>query len=142
MQGLSNYLMQKLLDHATGNAAYTIPTSLTIHLYKDDPGPADTGNEVSDTADDTAYAAQTMSMAVAAVDGADAWKTANDAVETFAAVVYGSGAAPYVVTHGAVKDQLGNIMWYGPLPASVTRNVGEPFSFPIGATFTRLNRSA
>ena len=142
MQGISNYLMQKLLDHASGVTAYTMPTSLTLHLYTDDPGPDDTGTEVSDTVDDTAYAAQTLTMAAAVTDGSDAWKSANDAVETFAAVVYGSGAAPYDVTHAAVKDQSGNLMFYATLPATTTRNVGEPFAFPIGAIFNRLNRSA
>jgi len=57
MSALSDYLENKLLDHALGTAAYTMPT-VYVALYTSDPTDADTGTEVSGGG----YARQTVTF--------------------------------------------------------------------------------
>lgn len=142
MNGISDYLAQKYLDFVYGDGTWTKPSSLTLHLYKNDPGPDDSGDEVSDTVDDTAYAAQTITYdSVPTADASIGYLIKNDATETFAAVVYGSGAAAYDVSHWGVKDNSGNLLDYGPLPTTITREAGKTLVFNIGDIVHKAHRS-
>ena len=47
MSELSNYLEQKLLDHIYNEVAYSVPTTIYVALYTDDPTDADVGTEVT-----------------------------------------------------------------------------------------------
>jgi hypothetical protein len=134
---LSDYKEKKLLDHSNNVTAWTAPTTQYLALYKSDPGEANTGTEVSATVDDTAYARQTITFG-AATSGAGSAATTD--AQTFAAVVYGSGAAPYTVTHVGILDALtaGNLLDYAPLDASISRVVGKTLVFDIGAILSLL----
>lgn len=139
-KGLSDYLMEQVLNHIYGAGTFSKPTGLTVHLYTSDPGPDDSGTEVNTTTEDTAYAAQSISFSAAATDGSDAWKIANSAQVTFPAVVYGTDGTPYTVTHAAVKDGSDNLLDYGPIP-NISRETGKTLVLPVGQIFTRLSRT-
>lgn len=134
---LSDYKEKKLLDHANNVAAWTAPTTQYVALFKTDPGEAGAGTEVSATVDDTAYARQALTFA-AATSGAGICATTN--AQTFAAVVYGSGAAAYTVGYIGIFDALttGNLLDYAPLGASISRAVGKTLVFDTGAITSAL----
>lgn len=134
---LSDYKEKKLLDHANNVASWTAPTTQYLALFKTDPGDTGSGTEVSAVVDDTAYARQSITFA-AATSGAGTAITSN--TQTFSAVVYGSGAAPYTVTHIGIFDALtaGNLLDYAPLLASVSRTVGKTMVFSTGAITSSL----
>lgn len=138
--GASDDLINKVINHVVGGTAYTQPVSLTLHLYNGDPHGA--GTEVSDTVDDTAYAAQTITFENEGTTTNN--RSYNDLAATFAAVVYGSGGAAYNVTHWAVKDNLSNLVWAGTLPNDVTisRVTGEPLVFAVGSIYFEMTRTA
>jgi hypothetical protein len=138
--GLSEFAIDGVLNHLFSDAtSLTKPSGLTLHLYKGDPHGA--GTEVSDTVDDTAYAAQTITFEDEGTTQDD--RVYNDLACTFAAVVYGSGAAPYDVTHWAVfADSATNMLAGGALPTTVTRLAGEPLVFSVGAIYVELTRTA
>lgn len=137
MAGFTDYLIGNLLNHCFATGTFTKPTGLKVHLYNGDPHGA--GTEISNTVDDTAYAAQSITFE-------DEGTTTNNRcyntnAPTFSAVVYGSGGAPYNVTHVAIKDSGANILDAGPLPATITRNAGETLVFSAGSIFVALARS-
>jgi hypothetical protein len=135
--GISDDAITKVLDHMFGSTTYTKPTGKTLHLYQGDPYGA--GSEVDVVVDDTAYAAQSISFANEGVTTNN--RVYNDAIETFAATVYGSGAAPYSVDFWCVKDGSSNIMAAGPLPAAVSRVAGESLAFNVGSIYVELART-
>ena len=134
---LSDYKEKKLLDHANGAAAWTAPANQYVALFKTDPGETGAGTEVSAVVDDTAYARQLITFGAATLGTGIALSTN---AQTFAAVVYGSGAAAYTVTHLAVFDALtaGNLLDYGALNASISRVVGKTLVFDIGSITSAL----
>lgn len=101
---MSDYKEKALLDHANNVTPWTAPITQYIALFKADPTDTDSINEVSPVVDDTAYARQSVTWAAAASPGGVA---ATSNAQTFAAVVYGTGAAAYTVTHLAVFDAVG-----------------------------------
>jgi len=133
----TQYTQKKLLDHLHNVASYTMPTTLTLALFKTSPGEAGTaGTEVSVTVDDTAYVRQTITFAATTL-GTGISLSSN--AQTFAAVVYGSGAAAYTVSHIGIYDQLGNMLSYTALGTSVSRLVGKTLVFDIGAITITLD---
>lgn len=129
---ISDYKEKKLLDHANNVAAWTAPTTQYLALFKSDPGETGAGTEVSAIVDDTAYARQAITFAAATLGTGIAL---TSAAQTFSAVIYGSGAAAYTVTHVGIFDALtaGNLLDYGPLGASISRIVGKTLVFDTGA---------
>ena len=130
---MSDYLEKKILDHILTATAYTSPNA-TLHLalFTADPTDANvTAGEVDATADDTAYARQTI-----AFDAADATAgtSVSNTAQTFAAVVYGTNAADYDITHFAIYDALtgGNLLHHAALTAPITRALGKSLVFDIG----------
>jgi len=134
---ISDYKEKKLLDHSNNVAVWTAPTTQYLALFKTDPGETGAGTEVSATVDDTAYARQAITFAAATLGTGIAL---TSAAQTFAAVVYGSGAAAYTVTHVAVYDALtaGNLLDYGVLGASISRVVGKTLVFDIAAVTSAI----
>jgi len=136
--GLAEYAIDNVLNHLFATGTFAKPTGHTLHLYDGDPHGG--GTEVSDTVDDTAYVEQSITFEDEGVTTDD--RVYNDLACTFPAVVYGSGAAAYDVTHWAVKDGSGNMLAAGELPVTVTRLVGEPLVFAVGAIYVELARTA
>ena len=135
--GLFDGAITNVLNHMFATGTYSKPTGHKLHLYTGDPFVA--GTEVSAAVDDTAYASQSITFG----DEGDTedYRVYNDALVTFAAVVYGSGAAPYDVTHWVVKDGSGNLLGGAAFPTAITRNVGEPLAFNVGALYIELTRT-
>lgn len=136
MSALSDYLENALLDAVFNAVAYTSPTSLTLALYTSDPTDANTGNEVSTGTDDSNYLRQTITFGAAS-----GGTVTNDAAVTFPSAANGSN---YTVTHIAIYDNSGNMIWHGPLgtpsaPISKTLAFQESLSFPIGAIACSLS---
>ena len=136
--GLSEYAIDNVLNHLFATGTFAKPTGHKLHLYGGDPHGG--GSEISAVVDDTAYAAQTITFEDEGVTTDD--RVYNDLACTFAAVVYGTGAAAYDVTHWAVKDGSGNILAAGVMPTTVNRVVGEPLVFAIAAIYIELARTA
>lgn len=134
---LSDYKEKKLLDHANGVASWTAPATQYLALFKSDPGETGSGTEVSTSVDDTAYARQAIAFAAATLGAGTA---VTSSAQTFPAVVYGSGAAAYTVTHLAVFDAAtgGNLLDYAPLTASIVRAAGKTLVFDAGAITSSL----
>lgn len=101
----SRYLLEYYL-HAgvtTINIAFPLKLALLKGSLSDSVQPAAT--EVSTTVDDTAYAQQVIEFSDIAEDNT----MTNTNTITFPACSYGSGAAPYTVTHVAIVDS--NNVW-------------------------------
>lgn len=135
MSDFADYLETAILAKCFRGQDFTTPTSTTVHLHTGDPSEAGDQNEV-DVADWTDYSEQTVN-----VDGAtDPYWSAivNDsdskAVENVGVVDFGNAAIvnPVVVSHVTVRDHLGNVLYVGALPSSLTVNNGNPVSFPDG----------
>jgi hypothetical protein len=135
--GLTDAAINEVLNHMFATGTYTKPTGHKLHLYKGDPHAA--GAEVDVVVDDTAYLAQTITFEDEGTTTNN--RLYNDLAATFAAVVYGSGAAAYDVTHWAVKDGSANILAAGAMPGTVNRVTGEPLVFSIGALYIELART-
>lgn len=129
-RGFTQYLVTKMLEHLFCGVAYTAPTSLSLRLYKSDPLNLATPStvEVDATVDDTAYAPQTVTFAIGTYIDEGAKLDAPSGI-TFPAVVYGSGAAAYDVTHYGVTDQGGVLLCSAPFPSTQNRAVGDPLVF-------------
>lgn len=130
---MSDYLEKSILDHILTATGYTSPNA-TLHLalFTADPTDANiTANEVDASVDDTAYARETIAFDAAhATEGTSASNTA----QTFAAVVYGTGAAEYDTTHFGIYDALtgGNLLYHNELTSPITRVVGKTLVFDAG----------
>ncbi len=131
----SDALEQSALEYwltttATGSIAIPArPTAWYVALFTADPTDADvTANEVDTTVDDTAYARQTVAFTVT---GASA---DNDAAATFPAVVYGSGAAAYTITHFGIYDAStgGNLLYHGVLDVQNTLATSDQANIAAG----------
>lgn len=112
-----------VLDHFNNVAPY-VATTQFVALYKTNPTDTNSGTEVSAAVDDTAYARQPITWA-AATSGTGIALSSN--AQTFAAVVYGSGAAAYNVTHFAIFTALtgGVMLDYEALNASISRAMSK-----------------
>jgi hypothetical protein len=135
---MSDYLEKKVLDHIHNVAAYTAPVTTYLALMKTNPTDANSGTEVSAVVDDTAYARQALTFA-AATSGIGLAASSN--AQTFAAVIYGTGAAAYTVSYIATYDALtaGNLLEYAPLSAPISRVVGKTLVFDIGSVTSALD---
>jgi hypothetical protein len=136
MSGLSDGVITSVLNHLFATGTYAKPTGHKIHLYTGDPYGA--GDEVDAVVDDTAYAAQSITFDDEGVTFDH--RVYNDALVTFPAVVYGTGAASYDVTHWVVKDGSGNLLAAGAFPVPIERLAGQPLAMNAGAIYIELTR--
>ena len=135
--GLSDYLITNALNHTFATGTFAKPTGLKLHLYTGDP--FDGGTEVSAVVDDTAYASQSITFDNEGVTSA--MRVYNNALITFPAVIYGSGAAPYDVWGWVVKDGSGNILAGSNFAGAISRVAGEPMAMNIGAIYVEVTRT-
>jgi hypothetical protein len=125
---LSDYLENKLLDHALGTTAFTMPSPVYLALYTSATTDAGGGTEVTGGG----YARQPVTFSAAAGGSKQ-----NLAVTWPAASAAWSGP----VTHVAVRDALtgGNLLFHGPLAAQKSIASGESFQFAAGALTAALD---
>jgi len=100
---LSTYYENKILDHILATASLSMPSSVWLALYIEDPTDDDTGEEVSDSG----YSRQEITFS-----------PAEDGVATnSAAVTFGPFASSVNITHWGIRDAEvgGNLIVHGPL---------------------------
>lgn len=121
MAAISTYLANKLLDHSLRNVAYTPPATVYLALYTSNPGPDNTGTEVSGGG----YTRQPVTFSAAS-----AGQIVNSADVVFPVAT----AAWGTITHVGVFDAAtgGNLLYYAALSAAKTIDVNDQFKMPAG----------
>jgi hypothetical protein len=129
---ISNYLETKLLEHSLGKTAFTLPTNVYAALYTVAPTDAGGGTEV------------TVANGYARV--VTSWNSAVNGAITNAADIRFPSASTATGTWGTVvalglfdASTNGNLLWYGPLSASVTINNGDDFRIAAGGLTITLD---
>jgi hypothetical protein len=110
---ISNYAENKILDHVTGEAAWTMPTTVYVKLHTGDPGEAATSNAATET---TRKAAS--------------WSAASSgSIATDATLEWTNVAATETITHWSLWDAStsGNALWTGALSSSAAVTAGDTF---------------
>lgn len=122
---LTTYLANKLLDHAIGKAAYTMPASFVGVATA---SPTASG---SFTAEPTYAGYARVSTPAATWSAASAGASTNAAAINLAAK---TGGTDVVITYWFTADALtgGNMLEFGPLTASLTVSNGVAPNFPVG----------
>ena len=119
MSTYTDYLENKILDHITGKASFTMPT-VYVALFTANPTDAGGGTE----ANYTSYARVTTSAATWA--SASAGATSNAAAITFPAC---TGGANTITGFGAYDNSSGgNLLWYGTCSLSVSTGITPEFA--------------
>ena len=137
-EGFSEYAIDKILDHATGKAAWTMPTDVYVALFNGDPLGA--GTELADPPA-TDYAREAM----ADTDwNAAAFVSPTGTITNATDTDFGTaGAAWGTVSHFAVYDDptAGNMLWSGPLEVTRSVQLNDPVKFPAGELKVRLTQA-
>lgn len=123
MAALTTYLSDNLLDCAVRNVAYTPPAAVYCALFTTPTNPAGGGTEV--VGGGSGYVRQAITFGTPAA----AQAVSNTVAITFPMAVTGWGT----ITHAAVMDGGGNMLFEGPIAAPKTIGAGETFVIPIGA---------
>lgn len=140
MGALSNYLENKLLDHALGTTAFTMPGStgvINVALFNNanrntttypDPQTSSDALEANDIAGAGEITGGSYARQTAAFGAAAAGATSNSADISFTSM------PATTVTHVAVlhDDTADNVLFYGALAASKTLNAGDTFTIKLG----------
>jgi hypothetical protein len=110
---ISNYAENKILDHVTGEAAWTMPTTVYVKLHTGDPGEAATSNAAANTSRQSASWAAASSGSIA-TDATITWTNVST-TETY--------------THWSLWDNstAGNALWSGALSSSAAVTAGDTF---------------
>ena len=122
---MSNYLRNKLLDHANGKTTFTMPTTVYLAALTSASSVSGPGTEVSTTS--TGYARQAITATMSA---ASAGSSSNGGTVTFGPAT----AAWGTITDFAVFDAAaaGNMLWFGTLSASKTIASADQLQFAAG----------
>ena len=115
----SQYLRNKLVEHALGLTTYTKPTNVYLALMLTDPTIDNTGTEVSGGS----YARQQLSLA-AASDG----RCATNAAVTFSSLP-ASTIAYYAIYDASTN---GNLLYFGRFEQPIVRTAGQSLVFASG----------
>ena len=110
---ISNYAELKILDHTTGKAAWTMPTTVYVKLHLGDPGEAATSNAAVETTRKSA-----------------AWSAAaSGAIVTSATMEWTNVSTTETYSHWSMWDNLtaGNALWSGALATSAAVTAGDTF---------------
>lgn len=129
MAGLSDYLEDKLLNHAFRNVVYTPPATVYVGLFTAAPSDAGGGTEVATGS----YARIAATFGAPSPSGT----IANTGVLTFPT----ASASWGTVTHFGVFDALsgGNLMSWAPLTNSKLVGIGDIAVYGIGALVQNLD---
>lgn len=110
---ISNYAELKILDHTTGRAAWTMPTTVYIKLHTADPGEDGT----------TAAATNATRQAVS-------WNAAaSGSIASSATVTWTNVSTTETYSHWSLWDNstAGNCLWTGALSSSAAVTAGDTF---------------
>ena len=110
---ISNYAENKVLDHLTGRASWTAPTTVYVKLHTGNPGEDCTGNAATET---TRKAAT--------------WSAASSgSIATSATLEWTNVSTTETYSHWSAWDNStgGNALWYGALTSSAAVTAGDTF---------------
>lgn len=112
---ISNYAENKLLDHVTGKASFTAPTTVYIKLHIGAPGEDGTTNPATNT-----------------VRKSVAWNVAaSGTISASATIEWTNVSTTETYSHwsmwDAETDGTGNCLWYGALSSSAAVTAGDTF---------------
>ena len=110
---ISNYAENKILDHVTGEAAWTMPTTVYVKLHTGDPGEPATSNAATEATRKSASWSAAASGSIA-TDTTLEWTNVST-TETY--------------SHWSLWDAstAGNALWSGALSASAAVTAGDTF---------------
>ena len=110
---ISNYAELKILDHLTGKAAWTAPTTVYIKLHTGDPGEDGTSSAATNTSRQSA-----------------AWNSAaTGSIATSATITWTNVSTTETYSHWSAWDNstAGNCLWTGALSSSASVTAGDTF---------------
>jgi hypothetical protein len=110
---ISNYAELEILDHLTGTAAWTAPSSVYVKLHTGDPGEAGTSN----AATEATRKVVTFSAA------------SSGAITSSATVEWTNVSTTETYSHWSLWDAstAGNCLWTGALSSSAAVTAGDTF---------------
>jgi hypothetical protein len=110
---ISNYAELKILDHLTGRASWTAPSTVYIKLHTGDPGEEGTSNAATNTDRKSA-----------------SWSAASSgSIATSATLEWTNVSTTETYSHWSAWDNstAGNCLWTGALSASAAVTAGDTF---------------
>lgn len=110
---ISNYAELKILDHLTGRAAWTAPTTVYIKLHTASPGEDGTSNAATE-----------------ATRKSVSWNAAaSGAISASATLSWTNVSTTETYSHWSAWDNstAGNCLWYGALSSSAAVTAGDTF---------------
>lgn len=110
---ISNYAELKILDHLTGKAAWTAPTTAYLKLHTGDPGEDGTANAATNTT------RQSVS-----------WNAASSgSIGASATVTWTNVSTTETYSHWSLWDasSAGNCLWTGSLSSNASVTAGDTF---------------
>lgn len=122
----SNFLENKLLDHALGTTTYTKPTSVYVALYTVAPSDSSPGTEVTGGS----YARQ-----LATFSAASGGSTSNNSNLDFVDMPAGTVNAVGILT----ANTGGDLLFYSELTTSRTLSAGDNVRITSGALVVTLD---
>lgn len=129
MANITRYWAKKLVDHSLGKASATMPTTVYLAMFANNPGPdgALTGEPSGNN-----YARVAITSAMQATDLATGVST-NTTVVQFptASGSWGTSALAYWGILDA--STAGNMLFYGALTPAITVGAGDAPPFPEGS---------
>lgn len=133
MAGFSDYLENKLLDHAFGGGDFTRPATVYLALFTAAPSDAGGGTEVSGNA----YARVAVTNNATNFPAASGGAKANGTAITFPQATGSWGT----VTHFGIFDaaSAGNLLGWNALTASKTIDAGDTPSYAVGSLSLTLD---
>lgn len=126
MANMTNYLEKKLLDHAMGKAAYTMPAAIYLGLFTSATDEAGGGTEVSG-GDYERIELTSILSATDSVSGTSA---------NLSAISFGPATADWgMITHVGVFDAAtgGNMLFHGEAPEGKLIPSGDSAQFGAGS---------
>ena len=132
-EGISEYAVKKMLDHLMGRAAWTMPTTVSLALYNGDPLAGGT-ELVAPPATGYARVAITCSAAT--------FTSPTGTILNSADIDFGTAGSVWgVVNYIAIFDQLGNMLYSGPLEVTRSIQLYDPVSFPASELKVRASQT-
>lgn len=110
---ISNYAELKILDHTTGRAAWTAPTTVYLKLHTGDPGEDGTSNAATETSRKSV-----------------SWSAASSgSIGSSATVEWTNVSTTETYSHWSLWDNstAGNCLWSGALSSSAAVTAGDTF---------------
>lgn len=132
MANISTYLENKLLEHSLGKTAFTAPANTYAALFTASPSVNFAGTEVTTA---NGYSRKLITWGTAA-----SGSISNSAVLTWTAVGGSYSSGSNISAIGVYDASTGgNLLYYGPLSASIVMQSGDSFNIPVGGLVITLS---